>query len=481
MVLLILFTGLFFVSMAHGITVSGMIASDTEWTQLDSPVNFNGSLILENNATLTIDPGVTINLGFYSLYVYGTLIAKGYAYNQISFTTQSIVGNNTINNFNAPIIFASSSTSWSDATDSGSIIQNAILNGINLQINNASPKIDNCILDFAYSYSPPISIIGGSPIISNNTIYYTGQGSTSSFNSIAISGGSPSITNNLFEGNYANSNTNGIMITSGSPLITNNRFQGNGYLTAILASTHSAFTISGNVFSDCMTAIKAQSGTAITISINSFLRGTDGLEIATGASLTVTNNLIDGNSRYGIDGGAYIDSNTITNNKIGIHNPPAGATISNNNIVGNILNSITATTANIDAENNWWGIADTQTINQTIYDAKIDNHLGSIIFVPFLKAPNSQAPAIPANTPTITPVPTPKIQPTATTTVTIPTPTATPYQWSNSFVYQASTLLNLNLITNATAIALILVWLIVIIGYIAKRSISKNRDKNEEK
>jgi hypothetical protein len=480
-VVTVLVSGLLFVRIAHGTTVSGMLTSDTEWTQLDSPVNLNGTLMVQNNATLTIDPGVTVNLGFYSLSVRGTLIAAGDANNQVSFAAQYVVGNSTVNNLNAPIFFTSSSTPWSDATDSGSIIQNAVLSGINLQINNASPKIDNCILNFGYTYSPVISINSGSPIISNNTFDYNGQGSAPNVNFINVFGGSPSITNNLFEGNYANSNTNGIMVTSGVPLITNNQFQGNGYLTAILASTDSPFTVSGNVFSDCLAGIKAQSRTTLTVAGNSFLRGTDGLEIAIGASLTVTNNLIDGNTRYGIDGGGYIDSNTITNNKIGIHNPPAGTVISNNNILGNTVNSITATTANIDAENNWWGISDAQTINQTIYDAKIDNHLGIITFVPFLKASNPRAPAIPAETPMLTPAPTPKIQPTSQPTITILTPTATPYQWFDSFVYQASTILNLSLITTATGIALILVWLIVVLGYIAKRSISRNKGKKEEK
>ena len=43
----------------------------------DSPVTFNQTVIVASNATLTIDPGVTVNMGMYSLTVYGTLIAKG--------------------------------------------------------------------------------------------------------------------------------------------------------------------------------------------------------------------------------------------------------------------------------------------------------------------------------------------------------------------------------------------------------------------
>ena len=38
-------------------------------------------------------------------------------------------------------------------------------------------------------------------------------------------------------------------------------------------------------------------------------------------------------------------------------------------------------------------------------------------------------------------------------------------------------MLNLNLITTATAIVLVLVWVIVILGYAAKKGISKYKDR----
>ena len=159
------------------------------------------------------------------------------------------------------------------------------------------------------------------------------------------------------------------------------------------------------MFSNCLSGITAQTGSILTVEGNSFLKGTDGIDISSGASLTITDNLIDSNSRYGINGGGNINSNTITNNQIGIHNPLTGI-ISDNNIVGNTENSITATNENINAQNNWWGITDTATINQTIYDSKDDFHLGTVMFVPFLAQPSPTAPAIPSYTPTITPIPT---------------------------------------------------------------------------
>jgi len=197
-----------------------------------------------------------------------------------------------------------------------------------------------------------------------------------------------------------------------------------------------------------------------------------------GASLTITHNLIDSNSGFGIDGGGYTNSNTITNNRIGIHNPSAG-TISGNNIVGNTENSITATATNVDAENNWWGIADTQTINNTIYDAKVDNRLGTITFVPFLTQPSTSAPAIPNTTPNITPVPTPQPTPTPIDISMFATPEPTPIQFSQSFIYQVGTIVNLDFITTAVAIVLIIVWLVVLLGYVTKKAVFKLQSKSE--
>ena len=496
LIVTVLVSGLAFVRLAQGITVRGTLTGDIHWTTTDSPVTLNATVIVNNNANLTIDPGVTVNLGMYGLYVSGTLTAIGTSSNQITFMASAIYNYTT--NIYAPISFGPTSPPWNDATNSGSIIQNAILNQVDLQVNSASPKIDNCILNFQSPYSSPITISGGSPTISNNTIAYSAQGSTNNVNSIIIysgtplitnnlfqgnyysapsndikvSAGSPTITNNVFEGTYSSANNDGITVNSGTPLITNNKFQGNGFLNAIVAFSPTSFTISHNTFTNCLSGVQADSASAVTVDGNSFLEGTDGLDIATGASVTITGNLINHNSRFGILGGGNIDSNTITNNQVGIHNPPSG-TISNNNIVGNTANSITATIANITAENNWWGTTDAPTINQTIYDQKVDQNLGTVTFVPFLTKPSQTAPTIPNSTPTISAIPTQV--PTLILTDPTATPTQTPFQYAQSFIYQASTILNLNMILTTTAIILIVLWAIVILGYSAKKGISKHR------
>jgi hypothetical protein len=500
---IILVGGLFFVETTHATMVSGTLTVDAHWTQNDSPINFNGTVTVANNVTLTIDPGVTVNLGMYSLFVSGTLNATGDPSNEIMFTASAI--SNFTTNINAAIFFSPSSTPWSDAISSGSIIQNANLNQIYLQINSASPKIDNCQFNFQTTYQSTISINGGSPIISNSIIVYNVQGNTGgancvniyggapqitnnrfvgayanySSNEIRVNSGAPAITNNLFDGDYRGSSNNGITVSSGNPIISNNQFKGKGYLTAIVDASSAQFTISNNIFSNCNSGITAKAASALTVNGNSFLEGNDGIDILDGASLTITNNLIDHNSRFGISGGGYIESNTITNNQVGIHNPPSG-TITNNNLVGNTLNSIDATTANVNAQNNWWGTTDTQTINQTIYDSKVDRTLGTITFVPFLIQPSLTAPAIPSTTPVVTPVPTLPATPQPTEVVPIETPTPTMIQYSQTFIYQVGSVFNLNMIVTATAIILILAWIIVILGHGLKRGISKIKSISKE-
>src|SRR3990172_233073 len=71
-------------------TITGIITSDTTWTKADSPFILSGLVGVASGVTLTIEPGVTVNLTEYSLQVAGTLYARGGSgENNITFTSKS--------------------------------------------------------------------------------------------------------------------------------------------------------------------------------------------------------------------------------------------------------------------------------------------------------------------------------------------------------------------------------------------------------
>ncbi len=445
----ILASGLAFKTPANAATVSGTLTADTHWTMLDSPINFNGSVTVASGKTLTIDPGVVVNLQRYSLVIGGTIIAVGSEDQRIIFT----IAENASQYISGSIFFSSSSVSWNDTTSSGSIIQNADFNRVVVYVEN-SPKIDNCRFSFSTVQSA-ISIMGSSPIITNNNIVFTGQD----------------------PGHYAY----GVNVNKGSPVVSNNRFEGVGGITT---NSETSFIISNNQFINGWFGVRAQGRAVLTVEGNSFFRCNDGLDITEGASVTIRNNLIDSSARYGINGGGAIISNTITNNQVGIHNPHGGSIITDNNIVGNSVNSVTATFGSINAQNNWWGTTDIPTINQTIYDKYDDPSLGEIMFVPFLSGPSTSAPAIPATTPIVTPIPTvnptqPPVQPTPTPTFP-PTLEPTPTEKSEPILNDSSDLLNLNIIITSIITIIIVTWIIVILGYVAKGTVYKYKTRGRK-
>lgn len=150
--------------------VIGIISSNVTFTKANSPYVFTGPVVVNTNATLTIQAGVTIDLDGNYLEVGGTLIAKGSSVDWIYFNDGSI--------------------NFTPTSTSGCIIENAILNWILVSI-SSSVKIDSTYVKGAQAKNV-INIYGGSPMILNNTL----TGGVDSIAIISISGGSPTISNN---------------------------------------------------------------------------------------------------------------------------------------------------------------------------------------------------------------------------------------------------------------------------------------------
>jgi len=355
--------------------VTGIINSDTTWTKANSPYNFTGPILVSNGVTLTIEAGATVNLNSYYIRVAGTLRAQGSSTDQIHFNG----GSNTPH---WSIDFTESSTSWSEQTGSGCIIENAVIDSTHtgISVRNVTPKINNNSISAFYA----IDVYEGSPVISNNIIN----------GAIGIHYAFPTIIGNTIKGRISATSSVGLTV------ISNNTLIGGGQDINLNGITCSNAHVYNNVVYGFVRAGIVLNGNA-TIEKNLIMNNTRGLQIS---STGGANPLI----RY----------NTIANNSVGIETNNSPSRIIYNNIQNNIQNSVYHLGGeDIDVINNWWGTTDTQAIEQSIHDFEDDFNLGKINFVPFLTEPNPEAPAttsIPTPTPSPTHSPTPDQTPTPT-------------------------------------------------------------------
>jgi hypothetical protein len=385
--------------------VSGIITSDTTWTKANSPYGLTGPVAINQGVTLRVEPGVTVNLNGYYIRVNGTLTARGNPTDKITFN-------------GGQITFTNVSNGWNEQTNSGCIIENAIIDQTSISSTNPL-KIDDCIINSQITVT--------SSIISNNKV--TGD--------INCHSAIPSIQSDA---------------VVDSSVVSNNNVKGNiflGYVSsgAVTAPAESS-TVSNNIVEGSITSGSPQGTPQIfnnTVSrggigctgygsiFNNFIYGCDvGISLYTmrvfGGNLpcyaTVENNLVADNTK-GISieltdvhgGGSHcptIQKNTISGNSIGIYLSESGYSatpiIQNNNLQNNSNFSFYLDASNnVDAGYNWWGTTNESAISQSIYDSKNDFNLGTVSFQPILTSPNSNAPVPPTPSPATTssPAPTP--------------------------------------------------------------------------
>ena len=226
--------------------VYGIINSDTTWTKANSPYILTGAVGVNSGVTLTIEPGVTVNLVDNYIQVDGILKAKGNVTDRIQFNegrSQTSSG--------AAIFFTDSSGDWNEDTAKGSIIENAIINQTSMLIEKASPKINN------NTFNCRISTFGGSPLVLNN-IFKGGNGIVLYDSNEVICGNEFSDTSQaiyvggancapIIQRNLIVKNNYGIVVPSStgifSPIIRNNTIANNSIAIGIAGGGNPSPTI----------------------------------------------------------------------------------------------------------------------------------------------------------------------------------------------------------------------------------------------
>jgi parallel beta-helix repeat protein len=311
-----------------GTSFSGVISSDTTWTEANSPYKITGNVLVNNGVTLTIEPGVTVNFetSYYTITVDGTLTACGTSDKPITFNSGKIA-------------FTQYSSPWDSSSSTGCIISNANISVevTFLTITSASPNISNCIINTTAigTLAELIKVDGGAPTIRNNSISATISGTA-----LSLSNSHSLISDNLIFSRYDGQ----IGTEPGKGIVGYGDFS----------------TIQRNLIINCSYAILLSSSGSggCLIQNNTLTKNTIGIAIRGSPNPNIVYNNIESNQQYSMSYEYW-----------------SGMPVSN-----------------IDVPNNWWGATDTQTINQTIYDYKNDFNVGKLNFAPFLTLANSKAP-----------------------------------------------------------------------------------------
>lgn len=322
-----------------GIEVGGIINSNTTWVIENSPYNITTPLLVNSGITLTIEAGVVVYLSDTYLQVDGTLVARGTTEYPISLISTGDGLGEMFSSGTPVITFSSGSSSWNEQSETGSIIENAIITSTQrshtLYVDQVSPKINNCTI-IAKNNTWVIYLESGATTISGCSIT-AGEWAVA----IGVASSDSNINNAKILRNTIKDSGCAIGIFVGSPIVEGN---------LIINNTGSAISGLGGI-------------------------------------------RIDG--RYT---NPIIRKNTIFGNSVGLNIwDTQSPLIENNNIVNNLEYNVYLHefASDVNVANNWWGTNEISEINQSIRDFKNDFNLGAVNFIPILFEINLDAHSLP--------------------------------------------------------------------------------------
>jgi hypothetical protein len=396
--------------------VSGTIFSDTTWRLSNSPYNVVGNVGVATGATLTIEPGVTIQFtGAYQILIKGNLIANGTSSAPIIFTssTPGVSSGATMLKFEGANL-SNSQLSYLQMSYAARAImvgsgggefnpgQPCIgtLTASQVAINNAEVRtggydaasklvLDNATISSStiigqYPRSEPIEIRNSS--ISSSTIHSDSYNygitlSSSTVNSTQFRLGCCGANFNL---NNSTIQDSSISEGGGSPVVGPVAISNSKLIRTPINLPASNFTISNSLFRFNSTpGMRFGNGA---ISYSSFMG--DG----TGVGMELT-----GYYGYGIGGSITISNTTFAQNLVGLKLTGANAaSFMNNNFIHNtIYNLENRRSGPITATGNYWGTNDANQISARIYDYYDDIDLGAVNSSGYLPTPSTAAPVSP--------------------------------------------------------------------------------------
>jgi hypothetical protein len=354
-----------------------IISKDTTWNKHH---NLTGNVLVENGATLTIDPGVVVRLGKDNyIQVEGKLVAEGTVNKMITFTSIKI------------------NPSESDYWDSIKFMNDA---------NNGS-SIKYCNITYAkYAIyvdpqNPTWAPYQNAPNITHshfgnckNSIYFDSRYPNISFSNYTNVIESNIIKNGLdifiensnvsFKNNVVFGGISGILM-GGCLEIINNSISGaeigilctNSWISDLIITKN---LITGNSDSGIAIGNWANDGIdSINIINNTIIHNKKGIDfIGTPNKINISNNVIKNNKHGILFPSGYLYFPSAPNYYHMNHNNI------NNNSIYNVKNGVPKTWGDWDFKNNWWGTTNANEINQSIYDYYDDFNLGKVIYKPYL-------------------------------------------------------------------------------------------------
>lgn len=302
-------------------TVEGLITSDTNWTEANSPYIVTGNVLVSEGVTLTVEPGVVVKFDTAKgMQVDGMLVARGTKNKQIVFTSlrDDTVGGDSNGDGN---LTSPATGDWAYLFFT-SVSVDAEFDSYGRYVNGST--LEYCYVAYGGSAGAQgeISIDSSAPFLNYTTVNNSGN------NGIYVSQGTPEIANstisrNNLRGVYVNNSPSGSEVTIVNNTVTNNLEtgiyayinSGTGTIVGNTVANNLGDTIN-NLGNGICASISSGTGTISNNTVtNNYRTGVSAMGY--GSSFVIANNLIQSNSLGGIAlfySNALITNNIITNN-----------------------------------------------------------------------------------------------------------------------------------------------------------------------